>query len=158
MESSQSAITKRFEDLRTKGQSVLDDLDAARQDTLFRFELGLSALNSRRQRAARVLSPDVACQFIASDLIDVDQAGTSATLRPDSGGVLVNENSYTKPESSGAVPQVSAKPRQHRSNPGNLMRKERASLHVEIFWAGFGKRHLWSAQVSDPTRGRQDEG
>ena len=40
-----------------------------------------------------MLSPDVACQFIMSDLIDVDQSGTSATLRPDSGAATLRERS-----------------------------------------------------------------
>ena len=34
-----------------------------------------------------------ACQFISSDLIDIDQAGTSATLRPDSGAATLRERS-----------------------------------------------------------------
>jgi|SRR4051812_38225158 hypothetical protein len=54
---------------------------------LFRFEQGLSALNARRQRAARVNAPDIACRFIVSDMLDIDQSQTSATIRADASAV-----------------------------------------------------------------------
>ena len=92
-EASRDKFVAALEGLQALGQSVLDDLAEARKDTLFRFQIGLSALNARRQRTARIKSPDVACQFVVSDLIDVDQSRTSATLRPDAQAVTLRERS-----------------------------------------------------------------
>lgn len=89
--SSARVFLDTMEAMRQKGQSVLDDLEAARNETLFRMQQGLNALNSRRQRAARVLSPDVACRFVVSDMLDIDQARTSATVRADAGSVTLRE-------------------------------------------------------------------
>lgn len=79
--------------LQTQGQGVLDDLETARATTIFRFEQALSALNAKRQRAARVLAPDVACRFVVSDMLDLDQARTSATLRTDAQAATCRERS-----------------------------------------------------------------
>jgi hypothetical protein len=68
--SSAREFTRLLTVLRNKGQSVLNDISKATETTLFRFEQGLSALNSRRQRAARVHSADVvkpsSIQFVAA--------------------------------------------------------------------------------------------
>jgi hypothetical protein len=77
--------------MSAQGQSVLDDIAAAMETTLVRFDQGLSALNSRRQRAARVNAPDIACQFVVSDMLDVDQTLTSAAVRADAGAVTLRE-------------------------------------------------------------------
>ena len=90
-EGSRGKFVAALEALQATGQSVLDDLAQTRTDTLLRFEQGLGALNSRRQRAFRLLSPDIAARFIVSDLIDVDQTTTSATLRADSQAVTLRE-------------------------------------------------------------------
>lgn len=82
-----------LEDIRQQGQKVLEDLGIARETTLFRFQQDLSALNSKRQMAERVLSPDIACRFVMSDMLDLDQAKTSATLRVDSQAATCRENS-----------------------------------------------------------------
>jgi hypothetical protein len=90
-EASASRFMDMLEEMRAKGQSVLDDLTAARDETLFRMQQGLNALNSRRQRAVRVLSPDVACRFVVSDLLDIDQALTSSTVRADASTATCRE-------------------------------------------------------------------
>lgn len=90
-ESSAGDLMAALQDLSNKGQSVLDDIKTTRGNTLFRFEQGLSALNARRQRAARVNAPDIACRFLVSDMLDIDQAKTSATIRYDARVVSLKE-------------------------------------------------------------------
>ena len=114
-ESSRAKLMAAFEALQNRGPSVLDDLAAARTDTLFRFQLGLSALNSRRQRAACVLSPDVACRFVMFDLIDVDQSRTSATLRPDAQAATLRERCRSASRRS-AIRSFSRPPASSRSS------------------------------------------
>jgi hypothetical protein len=74
-------------------KAALDDIKTTRGNTLFRFEQGLSALNARRQRAARVNAPDIACRFLVSDMLDIDQSETSATIRADASAVSLKERS-----------------------------------------------------------------
>lgn len=81
-------------EMQATGQQVLDDLEKTRSQTLFRFEQGLGALNSRRQRALRVLSPDIACKFVTADLLDIDPARTSATIRADSGSAVLRQRNH----------------------------------------------------------------
>src|ERR1035438_4004486 len=90
-EGSRGKLVAALEALQSTGQSVLDDLAQTRTDTLLRFEQGLGALNSRRQRAFRLPSSDIAARFIVSDLLDVDQTTTSATLRAASQAVTLRE-------------------------------------------------------------------
>src|ERR1035438_6821385 len=90
-EGSRGKFVAALEALQATGQSVLDDLAQTRTDTLLRFEQGLGALNSRRQRAFRLPSSDIAARFIVSDLLDVDQTTTSATLRAASQAVTLRE-------------------------------------------------------------------
>jgi hypothetical protein len=47
--SSASELQTQLAGLSANGQSVLDDIAKARNTTLFRFDQGLSALNSRQQ-------------------------------------------------------------------------------------------------------------
>lgn len=94
-DASAGLLTQTLESMRATGQAVLDDLEAARTDTLFRFQQGLSAMNSRRQRSARVLSPDVACRFVVTDFLDIDQRYTSATVRADSQAVTLRERAHS---------------------------------------------------------------
>lgn len=91
--SSASKFMEILEKIRSQGQQVLDDLGVARETTLFRFQQDLSALNSRRQMTSRVLSPDIACRFVVSDMLDLDQARSSGTLRIDSQATTCRENS-----------------------------------------------------------------
>ena len=89
--SSASLFMSLLENLQATGQSVLDDLEASRAETLFRFEQQLSAINAKRQRAARVLAPDIACRFVTSDLLDIDQTLTSGTVRIDAKAATCRE-------------------------------------------------------------------
>lgn len=90
--SSASGFMRKVGEVRDQGQAVLDDLVAARAETLFRVEQSLSALNSKQQLASRVLSSDMACRFVMSDLLNIDQARTSATLRADAQAATCREN------------------------------------------------------------------
>jgi len=90
--SSASQFMNLLNSLQATGASVLADLAQARQDTLFRFQQDFSALTSKQQRAARLLSPDIACRFVTSDFLDVDQSLTSATVRSDSQAVTLRES------------------------------------------------------------------
>lgn len=90
-EGRQSVFVSALSGLQSQGQSVLDDLEQMRLETLIKFEHGLSALNARRQRAFRIPTADLAGRFVASDLLDIDQSLTSATLRADSSAVTLRE-------------------------------------------------------------------
>jgi len=79
--------------LQAQGQSVLNGLSQISSDTLLRFQQDLSVLNGYRQRAYRLPVQDVAGQFLVSDLLDIDQAATSATVHADSSSVTLRERS-----------------------------------------------------------------
>ena len=79
--------------LQAQGQSVLDGLAQMRLDTLLRFQQDLSTLNGFRQRAYRLPVQDIAGQFLVSDMLDIDQAATSATVRADSSSVTLRKRS-----------------------------------------------------------------
>ena len=89
--SSASELQTQLAGLSANGQSVLDDIAKARNTTLFRFDQGLSALNSRQQLAARINAPDIVCRFVISDMLDIDQTLTSAAVRADAGAVTLRE-------------------------------------------------------------------
>jgi hypothetical protein len=84
-------LQTQFAALSAQGQSVLDDIATTRETTLLRFDQGLSALNSRQQRAARINAPDIVCRFVISDMLDIDQTLTSAAVRADAGAVTLRE-------------------------------------------------------------------
>ena len=88
---SRAVFMAALEALQAQGKSVLDGLEQTRLDTLLRFEQDLSALNGRRQRAFRLPVQDIAGQFLVSDMLDVDQAATSATVRADAASVSLRE-------------------------------------------------------------------
>lgn len=90
-ESSQKQMTEVLGELQGRGQSVLDDLEAARLEVLLRIEQGLSALNARRQRANRLVSSNIIGRFVVSDFFNIDQANTTATVRADSQSVTLKE-------------------------------------------------------------------
>jgi hypothetical protein len=92
-QSSRAVFVAALAQLQAQGQSVLDSLAQTRLDTLCRFEQDLSALNGRWQRAYRLPVQDIAGQFLVSDLLDIDQAATSATVRADSSSVTLRERS-----------------------------------------------------------------
>jgi hypothetical protein len=89
--SSAAELQAQFAALSAQGQSVLDDIATTRETTLLRFDQGLSALNSRQQRAARINAPDIVCRFVTSDMLDIDQTLTSAAVRADAGAVTLRE-------------------------------------------------------------------
>jgi hypothetical protein len=90
-ESSQAVLVDALEGIRGKGQSVLNDLEAARVEILLRLEQGLSALNARQQRANRLVSSNVIGKFVVSDFFSVDQANTTATVRADAQSATLKE-------------------------------------------------------------------
>ena len=92
-QSSRAVFVAALAQLQAQGQSVLDSLAQTRLDTLCRFEQDLSALSGRWQRAYRLPVQDIAGQFLVSDLLDIDQAATSATVRADSSSVTLRERS-----------------------------------------------------------------
>jgi len=90
--SSASQLMGLLSALQNTGSQVLAAMAQVQQDTLFRFEQDFNALTSRRQRAVRLLSPDIACRFITSDFLDIDQTLTSAAVRADSQAVTLRES------------------------------------------------------------------
>lgn len=48
-------------------------------------------MNSRQLRAARIDAPDILCLFVMSDLLDIDQSLTSATIRADASAITLRE-------------------------------------------------------------------
>lgn len=90
-EASRGKLVTQLETLRAQGEQVLAQLEAARLETLMTFERRLAALNGRRQRANRILAPRVAARFVVSDLLDLDQAQTTATVRADVQAVTLRE-------------------------------------------------------------------
>ena len=80
---SASKLMGAFNVLRNQGQQLLTTLGTYRTDSLVSFEQRVEALNSRRERANRVKSSYVAVRFVATDLLDMDQTQTSATVRAD---------------------------------------------------------------------------
>jgi hypothetical protein len=94
---SRSAFWTALNELQAAGQKILDDLEAVRQSTLAEFAQGLTALNGRHQRANRLLSADLAGQFVVSDFLEIDQAQTSATVRADTQAVTLRQRKTAPP-------------------------------------------------------------
>jgi len=90
-EASRDKFVAALEVLQATGQDVLDSLDTIRLSSLLSIERRLSCLNGQQRRALRVWGPGVAGQFLASDLLDTNQALTSTTLRADSQSVTLRE-------------------------------------------------------------------
>jgi hypothetical protein len=88
---SASKLMGAFNVLRNQGQQLLTTLGTYRTDSLVSFEQRVEALNSRRERANRVKSSYVAVRFVATDLLDMDQTQTSATVRADTQAVTLQE-------------------------------------------------------------------
>jgi hypothetical protein len=91
-----------------------------RRRALVDYQRALSALNARQQRSARVEASGVVARFVVSDLLDIDQGQTTATVRADTGTatlrerrapgrVLVSSTAFTS--SSGTVQAIDAKGR-----------------------------------------------
>lgn len=82
-QASQKKMVALLEEVRSKGSAVLEQLETARLESLVEFDRRLSSLNGRRQRANRVCSPGTALRFVVSDLVDIIQGVTTATVRVD---------------------------------------------------------------------------
>ena len=80
-----------LEELRTRGQGVIESLSSIQLETLLEVQKRLSALNGRRQRAFRVPSPDLAARFLVSDFLGTDQAKTTGSVRIDSASATLRE-------------------------------------------------------------------
>src|SRR5947208_12441943 len=88
---SRSQMVGNLEELRARGQGVIDSLSSIQLKTLLEVQKRLSALNGRRQRAFRVPSPDLAARFLVSDFLGTDQAQTSGSVRIDSASATLRE-------------------------------------------------------------------
>ena len=80
-----------LEELRARGQEVIESLSGIQLETLLEVQKRLSALNGRRQRAFRVPSPDLAARFLVSDFLGTDQAQTTGSVRIDSASATLRE-------------------------------------------------------------------
>jgi hypothetical protein len=90
-EASQAKFVGSLEEIRQLGNDVIDLLEADRQETLIEFDRRLSAMNGRRQRSNRVITPGRMAQFVTSDFLDIDQSKTTATVRADASAVSLRE-------------------------------------------------------------------
>ena len=69
-----------LEELRARGQGVIESLSSIQLETLLEVQKRLSSLNGRRQRAFRAPSPDLAARFLVSDFLGTDQAKTTGSV------------------------------------------------------------------------------
>jgi hypothetical protein len=90
---SASQVETSFTELRTQGQSAISQLVSLREQSLLLFSNALSALNSKRVRSNRLANQSVALKFVVSDLQDINQTTTTATLRCDTNSVYLKERS-----------------------------------------------------------------
>ena len=88
---SRSQMVGNLEELRARGQGVIESLASIQMETLLEVQKRLSALNGRRQRAFRVPSPDLAARFLVSDFLGTDQAKTTGSVRIDSASATLRE-------------------------------------------------------------------
>jgi hypothetical protein len=77
--------------LRKQGSSVLSGLNTAQSEILVNLERRLSALNARRQRASRCPTVHTPWRLCLSDMLDIDQAQTTATVRVDAQSATLRE-------------------------------------------------------------------
>lgn len=92
-EASKSTFLATLSALQTQGTGVLATLEQSRLASLVEFDRRLSAINGRRTRALRVPIVDQSARFITSDFNDIDQTGTTCTVRADSNTVTLRERS-----------------------------------------------------------------
>lgn len=90
-EGSASQVSAAFTTLRTQGQTSINACVVLRENTLLLFQNALSALNGKRVRANRVPTVGVSARFVASDLQDINQAITTASLRCDANAIALKE-------------------------------------------------------------------
>lgn len=92
-EGSASAVMAAFSQLRTQGQNAIDALVIMRENTLLLFNNAMSQMNGKKVNANRVPTIGTAVNFIVSDLLDINQPITTATLRCDANSVSLRERS-----------------------------------------------------------------
>lgn len=90
-EGSESQVAQAFSELRTQGQAAIDELVVLRENTLLLFNNALSGLNGKRVRANRLPEVGITAKFVTSDLQDINQSITTASLRADSNSVSLRE-------------------------------------------------------------------
>lgn len=88
---SESQVAQAFTELRTQGQAAINQLVVMRENTLLLFNNALTSLNGKRVRTNRLAQIGVPGQFVTSDLQDINQPITTASLRCDSNGVSLRE-------------------------------------------------------------------
>jgi hypothetical protein len=88
---SASQVSEAFTEIRTQGQIAINALVVLRENTLLLFNNALSALNGRRVRANRLPQIGVAARFVTSDLRDINQPTTTASVRCDTSSVSLKE-------------------------------------------------------------------
>jgi hypothetical protein len=114
---SASQINQAFNTLQSQGNSILGTMSKIQLTTLVDYQRRLTALNARRQRAARVQANGIVARFVVSDFDDIDQGQSTATVRVDTSAatlrerrepsqVLVSSTSFTA--SSGTVQAIDA--------------------------------------------------
>lgn len=84
-------VKQAFSELSAQGQTSINTLVVTREDTLILFNNALMALNGKRVRAARLAQIGVTAKFLTSDLVDINQPITTATVRCDSNSVSLRE-------------------------------------------------------------------
>lgn len=92
-EGSASQVSAAFTQLRTQGQTSINQLVVLRENTLLLFQNALSELNGKRVRADRLPTVGIATRFVTSDLQDINQTITTAALRCDANTVSLKERS-----------------------------------------------------------------
>jgi hypothetical protein len=92
-EAKQSKLVENLQEIRSLGTEVLQMLEEDRVETLVDFDRRLSSLNARRQRANRVNSPHRMVLFTVADLLDLNQAQTTASIRADVNSASLRERS-----------------------------------------------------------------
>lgn len=90
-EASKATFIDSLTTLQTQGTGVLATLEQARLASLVEFDRRLSAITGRRTRSLRVPIIQQSARFIVSDFDDIDQTGTTGTVRIDSNAVTLKE-------------------------------------------------------------------
>lgn len=88
---SQSQVAQAFDELRTQGQDAINKLVILRENTLLLFSNALSGLNGKRIRANRLPEVGVTSKLVVSDLQDINQSITTASVRADSNSISLRE-------------------------------------------------------------------
>jgi hypothetical protein len=89
--SSAGLLNTQFIALQSQGQTALNNLNSTNLEALLEIQRGLARLNGYRCRANRVLAPGLSAAFYVSDLLDTNQAATTATMRADAQSATLAE-------------------------------------------------------------------